>query len=106
MKLTHAAATALLMGTSLLSWSALGADPVKLTVWGLDGDNNLIASLTKEFDDKNDDVTVEFRPIAFDDLVNEALKAYATGQTPDIICLDNPDFALFSSRGAMLDITD
>jgi len=38
--------------------------------------------------------------------VNEALKAFATGQAPDIISLDNPDFAMFSSRGAMLDITD
>ena len=49
---------------------------------------------------------VESRLLAFDDLVNEALKAFATGQAPDIISLDNPDFALFSSRGAMLDITD
>lgn len=85
---------------------AAHADPVKLVIWGLDGDNGLIGTLAKEFDEKNDDITVEFRPIAFDDLVNETLKAVATGNTPDMTALDNPDFALFSSRGAMLDITD
>jgi multiple sugar transport system substrate-binding protein len=94
-----------MVGVSALTLPAL-AEPVKLTIWGLDGDNGLIPALAKEFDDKNDDVVVEFRAIAFDELVNEALKAFATNQAPDIICLDNPDFALFSSRGAMLDITD
>ena len=94
-----------MVGVSTLTLPAL-AEPVKLTIWGLDGDNGLIPALAKEFDDKNDDVVVEFRAIAFDELVNEALKAFATNQAPDIICLDNPDFALFSSRGAMLDITD
>lgn len=82
------------------------AEPVTLKIWGLDGDNNLIGTLAKEFDEKNDDIIVEFRAIAFDELVPEALKAVATGNGPDIICLDNPDFAMFSSRGAMLDITE
>lgn len=82
------------------------AEPVKLTIWGLDGDNGLIPTLASEFDAQNDDVVVEFRAVAFDDLVNETLKAVATGNAPDMISLDNPDFALFSSRGAMLDITD
>ncbi len=77
-----------------------------LTIWGLDGDNNLIGTLAAEFDAANDDIVVDFRAIAFDELVPEALKAVATGNAPDIICLDNPDFAMFSSRGAMLDITE
>lgn len=93
------------LGVSLLALAA-HAEPVKLVIWGLDGDNGLIPTLAKEFDDKNDDVTVEFRAVAFDDLVNETLKAVATGNPPDMISLDNPDFAMFSSRGAMLDITD
>src|SRR5690606_4493618 len=44
--------------------------------------------------------------IPFDEIVNEALRAFATGNAPDIISVDNPDFAMFSSRGAFLDITD
>jgi multiple sugar transport system substrate-binding protein len=97
----------LAMSASILALAA-HADPVKLTIWGLgpDSDGGLIPKLAKEFDDKNDDITVEFRAVAFDDLVNETLKAVATGNPPDMISLDNPDFAMFSSRGAMLDITD
>ena len=97
------------------------AEPVNLVIWGLDGDNGLIPAMAQGFDDANDDVTVEFQAIAFDDLVNETLKAVATGNAPDMIApdmialdmiapdmiaLDNADFAMFSSRGAMLDITD
>jgi multiple sugar transport system substrate-binding protein len=92
-------------GVSLAALMA-HAEPVTLKIWGLDGDNNLIGTLAKEFGEKNDDIVVDFRAIAFDELVPEALKAVATGNAPDIICLDNPDFAMFSSRGAMLDITE
>lgn len=95
-----------LLGVSMLGLGAHAADPVKLTIWSIDGDNGLYTKLASDFDAANDDIVVESRLIAFDDLVNEALKAFATGQAPDIISLDNPDFALFSSRGAMLDITD
>ena len=95
----------LAMTASVMALSAQ-AEPVKLTIWGLDGDNGLIPTMAKEFDEKNEDIVVEFRALAFDDLVNETLKAVATGNPPDMISLDNPDFAMFSSRGAMLDITD
>src|SRR5690606_37460849 len=68
--------------------------------------NDLYATLTKDFNESQDEIEIEWRGLPFDDLVNESLRAFATGQAPDIISLDNPDFALFSSRGAMLDITD
>ena len=97
---------AAMLSVSMLSLGALAADPVKLTIWSIDGDNGLYTKLAEDFDAANEDIVLESRLIAFDDLVNEALKAFATGQAPDLISLDNPDFALFSSRGAMLDITD
>lgn len=99
------AAGAALLGVSLLSFAAQ-AEPVKLTMWSIDGDNDLYATLTKDFNESQDEIEIEWRGLPFDDLVNESLRAFATGQAPDIISLDNPDFALFSSRGAMLDITD
>ena len=109
---------AVLPTVSMLAQAAQAAqaEPVNLVIWGLDGDNGLIPAMAQGFDDANDDVTVEFQAIAFDDLVNETLKAVATGNAPDmialdmiapdVIALDNADFAMFSSRGAMLDITD
>lgn len=88
--------------------TASAADPVKLRIWSMDGGNRpgVSDSLSAEFDELNDDIVVDYRILPFADLVTETLRAYATGNAPDIVSLDNPDFALFSSRGAMLDITD
>ena len=93
-------------GVSVSFAAMMAQAQTTVTIWGLDGDNDLVGTLAAEFDAANDDIIVDFRAIAFDELVPEALKAVATGNAPDIICLDNPDFAMFSSRGAMLDITD
>ena len=100
----------------LLAGLALGAlvaatpaqAQVTLKVWSIDGNDRagIADTFSKEFDEANDDITVEYRYIPFDELVNETLRAFATGNAPDIVSFDNPDFALFSSRGAMLDITD
>ena len=69
---------------------------VTLKMWSIDGDNGLYTKLVEDFNASQSDIVVESRLVPFDDLVNEALKAFATGQAPDIISLDNPDFALFS----------
>jgi len=82
------------------------AEPVKLTLWSLDSDVQPAGVLTKEFNAANPDIQIEYRQIQFDDVVSEAMRAFATGQAPDIIAVDNPDFAAFSSHGAFLDITD
>jgi multiple sugar transport system substrate-binding protein len=81
---------------------------VTLKIWSIDGVDRvgIADTFSKEFDDANEDIVVEYRAVPFDDLVNETLRAFATGNAPDIVSFDNPDFALFSSRGAMLDITD
>ena len=84
------------------------AEDVTITVWSIDGANQVGPSDTfsKEFDEMDNGINVEYRILQFDAIVNETLRAYATGNAPDIVSLDNPDFALFSSRGAFLDITD
>ena len=81
---------------------------VTLKVWSIDGADRpgIADTFSKEFDEQNEDVVIEYRQVPFDDLVQETLRAFATGQAPDIVSFDNPDFAMFSSRGAMLDITD
>lgn len=94
-----------LAGVSLFTLSAKAED-VKLTLWSLDKDIQPAPNLVKEFNDQHNGITIEYRLIQFDDVVTEAMRAYATGQAPDIIAVDNPEHALFSSRGAFLDITD
>jgi len=94
-----------LAGVSLFGLSAKAED-VKLTLWSLDKDIQPAPNLVKEFNDQHNGITIEYRLIQFDDVVTEAMRAYATGQAPDIIAVDNPEHALFSSRGAFLDISD
>ena len=82
--------------------------PVTLQVWSIDGSNGpgIADTYSAEFDEQNPDINIEYRIVPFDELVNETLRAYAAGNAPDIVSFDNPDFPLFSSRGAMLDLTD
>jgi multiple sugar transport system substrate-binding protein len=106
MRLQRLAFLATLALSSVSMFTLPAAAQVTVKMWSIDGDNGLYTKLAEDFNASQSDVVIESRLLAFDDLVNEALKAFATGQAPDIISLDNPDFALFSSRGAMLDITE
>ena len=94
-----------LAGVSLMGLSARAED-VTLTLWSLDKDIQPAPNLIKEFNAQNNGIKIEYRLIQFDDVVTEAMRAYATGQAPDIIAVDNPEHALFSSRGAFLDISE
>jgi multiple sugar transport system substrate-binding protein len=94
-----------LAGVSLFGLSAKAED-VTITVWSLDRDIQPAPNLVKDFNKLNNGIKVEYRQIQFDDVVSEAMRAYSTGQAPDIIAVDNPEHALFSSRGAFLDLTD
>jgi multiple sugar transport system substrate-binding protein len=107
MKLRHIGLMAgIAMGAMGMAAPAMAQ--VTLKIWSIDGNDRvgIADTFSKEFDEANEDIVVEYRAIPFDDLVNETLRAFATGNAPDIVSFDNPDFALFSSRGAMLDITD
>lgn len=94
-----------LASVSALAFPAVAED-VKITVWSLDRDIQPAPNLIKEFNALKNGITVEYRQIQFDDVVSEAMRAFSTGQAPDIIAVDNPEHALFSSRGAFLDLTD
>ncbi len=95
---------------ALASVSAFGlaarAEDTTITVWSLDKDIQPAPNLVKEFNALNNGIKIEYREIQLDDVVSEAMRAYSTGQAPDIIAIDNPDHALFSSHGAFLDLTD
>ncbi|MET4690054.1 ABC-type glycerol-3-phosphate transport system substrate-binding protein [Sinorhizobium fredii] len=94
-----------LASVSLPAFSA-SAEDVTISVWSLDRDIQPAPNLINDFNKLNSGIKVEYRQIQFDDVVSEAMRAYSTGQAPDIIAVDNPEHALFSSRGAFLDLTD
>lgn len=105
-----------LVAASILALAAPAAlaQDATLTIWGNDVPNTdpaigpvgASAVLAKEFGDLNPNVAVVYRQVSFDDVISEALRAYATGQAPDIINIDNPNHAAFASRGVFLDLTD
>ena len=102
--------TAMLGALALATVSIFGlsakAEDVTISVWALDRDIQPAPNLVKDFNALNTGIKVEFRQIQFDYVVSEAMRAYSTGQAPDIIAVDNPEHALFASRGAFLDLTD
>ena len=102
--------TAMLGALALATVSIFGlsakAEDVTISVWALDRDIQPAPNLVKDFNALNTGIKVEFRQIQFDDVVSEAMRAYSTGQAPDIIAVDNPEHALFASRGAFLDLTN
>ena len=93
-------------GVSAFSLPAAQAEDVKITVWSLDRDIQPAPNLVAEYNKLKTGITVEYRQIQFDDVVSEAMRAYSTGQAPDIITIDNPEHALFASRGAFLDLSE
>ncbi len=101
---------AMLAAVAFASVSASGlpasAEDVTISVWSLDRDIQPAPNLIKDFNALNTGIKVEYRQIQFDDVVSEAMRAFSTGQAPDIIAVDNPEHALFASRGAFLDLTD
>lgn len=99
-----------LLGTSAAALFTLTghamAEDVTVTIWSLDDENQPAYNLAQEFSDMDNGIKIEYREIQFDDVVTESMRAFATGQAPDIIAVDNPEHALFAARGAFLDITD
>lgn len=93
-----------LAGVSMLSMAAKAAD-VTINVWSLDRDIQPAPNLSADFNKLNNGIRIEYRQIQFDDVVSEAMRAYSTGNAPDIIAIDNPEHALFASRGAFLDLS-
>ncbi|MFP5078089.1 ABC transporter substrate-binding protein [Rhizobium sp. YIM 134829] len=103
---TWLAAGALALATVSSFGLSARAEDVKITVWSLDRAIQPAPNLIKDYNAMKTGITVEYREIQFDDVVSEAMRAFSTGQAPDIIAVDNPEHALFSSRGAFLDLTD
>jgi multiple sugar transport system substrate-binding protein len=101
----HSIAIAFALTCSFIGAGARAED-VTLTLWSLDRDIQPAPNLIKEFNAQNNGIKIEYRQLQFDDVVSEAMRAYSTGNAPDIIAIDNPNHAMFASRDAFLDLTD
>lgn len=100
-----ASTTALaLLGAS--GWTlAAQAQEVTLDLWTIDEPGEYHYVLADEFMAANPDIKINVRTVQFRDMVNDLARGVATGNTPDITYIDNPEVALFASRDLLLDLT-
>lgn len=97
--------TALAALAVLVSSTALWADPIKLTMWSQDTAGATTGSV-EAFNKSQDEIFVELHHRDFSSLLSDLIRAFATGNAPDIIEVDNPEIAVFSSRNLLLPLDD
>ncbi|MDR3515491.1 MAG: sugar ABC transporter substrate-binding protein [Azospirillaceae bacterium] len=81
------------------------AEPVTVKVWALDEPTRITETFAREFEARNPDVKIDVKLVNFANIVNDAVRAAATGTAPDITMIDNPEVALFASHNILLDLT-
>jgi multiple sugar transport system substrate-binding protein len=91
----------------ILSAASAFAEPKTVTVWHVFNlDTDMIHGGIKGFNAAQNDFRVEPRLVPGPQIVNELIKAIATGSVPDLVTLDNPVVANFSAEGTLTDLTD
>ena len=80
------------------------ADPVELDLWTIDDPGEYHYVMADEFMAQHPEIKINVRTVQFEDMVNDLARGVATGDAPDITYIDNPEVALFASRGLLLDL--
>ena len=85
----------------LICASSARAAPVSLEFWTIDQDQTKQSQVfAAEFNKLHPDVHVDVKHVDFADVVDNTIRAIASGSGPDIVTIDNPEVALFASHGA------
>ncbi len=82
------------------------AEEIVLNIWAVDKPGQPAFHLAQDFDAREPNIKVVYREVPFGDLMSETLRAMSVGKAPDIFAVDNPDQAILSSRGALLQLDD
>jgi multiple sugar transport system substrate-binding protein len=90
---------------ALISAAHAQAEPVTLEIWTIDRPDQYIYLVKDEFEKAHPDIKLNLKTVQFRDMVNDLARAAATGEGPDVTYIDNPEVALFASRGLLLDLT-
>lgn len=90
---------------ALAAAGSASAQDVTLDLWTIDEPGEYHYVLADEYMAANPNVRINVRTVQFRDMVNDLARGIATGSAPDITYIDNPEVALFASRGLLLDLT-
>jgi multiple sugar transport system substrate-binding protein len=80
------------------------AQDVALDLWTIDDPGEYHYVLAEEFMKAHPEIKINVRTVQFRDMVNDLARGIATNSAPDITYIDNPEVALFASRGLLLDL--
>lgn len=85
------------------------AAPAEVNLWTYYGDTGPAAACVKtaaeDFNAAQKDYTLKIRNLAFTDFNQQVTTAIASGDTPDLMIVDNPDNARYAAAGALADIS-
>ncbi|MFV0382407.1 ABC transporter substrate-binding protein [Paracoccus sp. (in: a-proteobacteria)] len=95
---------AALATTGLVALTAT-AHAGELNLWTIDDPGEYHYVMAAEFMAQHPDIKINVRTVQFKDMVNDLARGVAAGDAPDITYIDNPEVALFASRGLLLDLT-
>lgn len=97
--------TTILAVAGLLASTAAVPAQVTIDLWTIDEPGEYHYVLADEFMEAHPDITINVRTVQFRDMVNDLARAVATNSGPDVTYIDNPEVALFASRGLLLDVS-
>jgi multiple sugar transport system substrate-binding protein len=93
--------------TTPLLRRARAAEPKKVTMWHIySREYDMIHLGIKRFNESQSEYVLEQRIIPYVQINPELVRALATNTPPDLVVINDPDIASYSSQGQFVDITD
>ncbi len=115
MKVSYKKAFMLIIALAVVATSIAAAPatakaaPAEVNLWTYYGDTGPAAACVKtaaeDFNAAQTDYTLKIRNLAFTDFNQQVTTAIASGDTPDLMIVDNPDNARYAAAGALADIS-
>ena len=79
-------------------------EPVILTMWSQEKFTGVTPAAVQAFNENHPHIQIQLEYKNFDELVRDLIRAFAIGNAPDIIEVDNPEMVSFTSRGLLHDL--
>jgi multiple sugar transport system substrate-binding protein len=95
------------VGAALGASRVRAAEPRKIALWHIYArDFDMIHLGIKLFNEANNGYVIEPRLIPYVQINPELIRAIATDSPPDLVVINDPDIASYSSQGQFLDLTE
>lgn len=86
---------------------AFAQQPKKITLWHIyNNETDMIHLGIKKFHSVQNEYQIEQRLVPYIQINPELIRAIATGAPPDLVVINDPDLASYSSQGQFTDLTD